>query len=284
MQKKVLAINDISCVGRCSLTVALPIISSLGLECSILPTAILSTHTGGFSDYTFNDFSDEMLKIAFHWKKLNLHFNTIYTGFLGSIEQVSIVKKIIHMFKDENTKIIVDPAMADNGKMYSIFNNDFALEMKKLCEGSDVIIPNITEACFLTETHYQNFPHNEDFIDTLIEKTRALNVKALVLTGVSYDNKSLGAVTYDYTSRKKSYYNREIIPEYFHGTGDCFASAFTASYTKGKSLEEASRIAVDFTVDSILETIKYSNIDKKYGVNFEEALPSLINRCNEGTM
>lgn len=278
MQKKVLAVNDISCVGRCSLTVALPIISAAGIECSILPTAILSTHTGGFTGYTFTDFTSELMKVANHWKSLNLHFDSIYTGFLGSKEQISIVKEIALMFKDENTKLIVDPAMADNGSMYSIFDMDFASEMKKLCMGSDVIIPNITEACFLAGVEYQSLPHTQEFIDLLIEKLQELDVKSLVLTGVSYDKETLGAVTFDYTTGEKSYYKREIIPEYFHGTGDCFASAFTAGYTKGKSLEEASKIAVDFTVDSILETIKYKNIDKKYGVNFEEAIPSLIKK------
>lgn len=279
MQNKVLAINDISCVGRCSLTVALPIISAAGVECSILPTAILSTHTGGFTGYTFSDFTAQMLDIANHWKSLNLKFDAIYTGFLGSKEQIDLVKKISLMFKGENTKLIVDPAMADNGVMYSIFDLAFASEMKKLCTGADVIVPNITEACFLTGVEYQTAPHSKEFIEELISKLRNLDVKALVLTGVSYEDGSLGAVTYNYLDNSYNYYKREIIPEYFHGTGDCFASALVASYTKGKSLVEATKIAVDFTVDSILHTIKYPNIDKKYGVCFEEALGSLIDKC-----
>ncbi len=276
MQKKVLAINDISCVGRCSLTVALPIISSCGIECSIMPTAILSTHTGGFSGFTFTDFTDQMLDIAKHWKSLNLNFDSIYTGFLGSKEQINLVKEIICMFKNDNVKVIVDPAMADNGIMYSIFDLEFANEMKKLCIGADVIVPNITEACFLTGVKYQKAPHSKEFIDTLIQELGKLNIKSLVLTGVSYDNSSIGSVTYDYLTNTYNYYKREIISEYFHGTGDCFASALTTAITKGKSLEEAAKIAVDFTVNSILETIKYPNVDKKYGVNFEEALESLI--------
>lgn len=281
MQKKVLAINDISCVGRCSLTVALPIISSAGLECSILPTAILSTHTGGFSGYTFVDFTSEIEKIANHWKELNINFNSIYTGFLGSKEQIEVVKNIVSIFKNENVKLIVDPAMADNGSMYSIFDQEFALEMKKLCEGADIIIPNITEACFLTGIKYQPIPHSKEFIDSLVDGLRKLNIKSLVLTGVSYDNMTLGALTYDYASRKEGYYYREIIPEYFHGTGDCFASALVAAITKGKNIEEASKIAVDFTVNSILETIKYPNVDKKYGVCFEEALANFITSINK---
>ena len=276
MQKKVLAINDISCVGRCSLTVALPIISAAKIECSILPTAILSTHTGGFSGYTFTDFTSEMMNIANHWKSLNINFDSIYTGFLGSKEQISIVKNIIGMFKENNVKVIVDPAMADNGNMYSIFDLDFANEMKQLCYGADVIVPNITEACFLTDTEYKPIPHTKEYIDELVSKLGQLNIKSLVLTGVSYDGNNLGALTYDYEDQKQNYYSREIVNEYFHGTGDCFASALVAAVTSGKELADASKIAVDFTVDSILQTIKYPNIDKKYGVCFEEALKGLI--------
>ena len=280
MQKKVLAINDISCVGRCSLTVALPIISAAKIECSILPTAILSTHTGGFTGFTFTDFTSEMMHIANHWKSLNIHFDSIYTGFLGSKEQISIVKNIVGMFKENNVKVIVDPAMADNGSMYSIFDLDFANEMKKLCYGADIIVPNITEACFLTNTEYKPIPHTKEYIDALVLKLGQLNIKSLVLTGVSYDGKNLGALTYDYEAQKESYYSRETVNEYFHGTGDCFASALVAAITSGKGLEEASKIAVDFTVDSILQTIKYPNIDKKYGVCFEEALKGLIEQID----
>ena len=281
MQGKVLAINDISCVGRCSLTVALPIISATGLECSILPTAILSTHTGGFTGYTFTDFTSEMENIANHWKSLNVNFDSIYTGFLGSKEQVEIVKNIVSKFKNENVKLIVDPAMADNGNMYGLFDLSFASEMKKLCYGADVILPNITEACFLTNTPYQPLPHSKEFIDELIEKLGQLKIKALVLTGVSYDGLSLGAVAHNYETNETDYYKREIINEYFHGTGDCFASAFVAAITKGKTLNEANKIAVDFTVNSILVTMKYENIDKKYGVCFEEVLGKLITQINE---
>ncbi len=276
MQKKVLAINDISCVGRCSLTVALPIISAVGIECSILPTAILSTHTGGFTGYTFTDFSSEMLNIANHWKSLNLNFNTIYTGFLGSKEQIDIILEITEMFKTDDSILVVDPAMADNGEMYSIFDLDFAKKMKSLCMGADIIVPNITEACFLSGVKYQKAPHSKEFIDLLINKLSELKIKSLVLTGVSFDNETLGAVTYDYNLKHYNYYKREIIPEYFHGTGDCFASALVAAKTVGKSLEDASKISVDFTVDSILKTIKNPNVDKKYGVYFEEMLENLI--------
>lgn len=272
MQKKVLAINDISCVGRCSLTVALPIISAAKIECSILPTAILSTHTGGFTGYTFNDFTNFMQSIADHWKSLDIKFDSIYTGFLGSLEQIEIVKNIAMMFKEGNTKLIVDPAMADNGKMYSIFDLNFASKMKDLCIGADLIVPNITEACFLTGVSYQEAPHTEEFINTLVNKLGELNINSLVLTGVSYDGVNIGALAHDYVKNETNYYAKPIIPHYFHGTGDCFASVLVGAYTNNKSLYEATKIAVDFTVDSILETMKYPNIDKKYGVCFENVI------------
>ena len=281
MQKKLLAINDISCVGRCSLTVALPIISAAKIECSILPTAILSTHTGGFTGYTFADFTSEMPKIANHWKSLDIKFDSIYTGFLGSIDQVEVVKNIVGMFKENNTKLIVDPAMADNGCMYSIFNDEFAMEMKKLCIGADVIIPNITEACFLSGVPYQKGPHSKEYIELLVEKLSSLNIKNLVLTGVAYDDLTLGALAVNYETKEQYYYKREVINDYFHGTGDCFASAFVASLTNGKDLNESTKLAVDFTVNSILQTVKYSNIDKKYGVCFEEELPSFAQKFSE---
>ena len=277
MQKKVLAINDISCVGRCSLTVALPIISSVGLECSILPTAILSTHTGGFSGYTFLDFTDEMKKVSNHWLSLNRKYDAIYTGFLGSSQQVEVVTDIVKKFKDNNI-IIVDPAMADNGILYKIFDESFPNEMKKLCLEGDVIIPNITEACLLTGYEYQANNHSEEYINGLILALRKEGMKNIVLTGVCKNDNKIGAICYNYQTNEQYFYDRDIIEGYYHGTGDVFASVFTSALIKGKSLEESTKIAVDITVESIKETIKYEDIDIKYGVCFEEVTPLLIEK------
>lgn len=277
MQKKLLAINDISCVGRCSLTVALPIISSVGVECSILPTAILSTHTGGFSGYTFLDFTDEMKKVSDHWLSLNRKYDAIYTGFLGSTEQVAVVVDIVNKFKDNNI-VIVDPAMADNGILYKIFNEEFPNEMKKLCLLGDIIIPNITEACLLTGYEYKQNNHTDEYINGLIEALNKEGMKNIVLTGVSKNEGKIGAVSYNYETKKQCYYEKDIIDGYFHGTGDVFASVLSSAIMKNKSLEESMKIAVDITVESIKETIKYENIDIKYGVCFEEVIPSLINK------
>lgn len=275
MQKKVLAINDISCVGRCSLTVALPIISSVGLECSILPTAILSTHTGGFSGYTFLDFTSEMQKVCNHWLSLERKYDTIYTGFLGSSQQVEVVKDIVEKFKNNNL-VIVDPAMADNGELYKIFDNNFPNEMKKLCLTGDVILPNITEACLLTGYDYKPNNHTDEYIDGLINALEKEGMKNIVLTGVNKNEGKIGAVCYNCQTKQKYFYDENIIPGYYHGTGDVFASVFASCISKGKTLEESTKIAVMITVASIKETIKYENIDIKYGVCFEEVIPLLI--------
>lgn len=280
MQKTVLTINDISCVGRCSLTVALPIISSVGLECSILPTAILSTHTGGFEGYTFLDFTEEMEKISKHWLSLNRKYDAIYTGFLGSKQQVEVVKNIVQKFKNNNI-IIVDPAMADNGVLYKIFDDTFPEEMKKLCLISDIIIPNITEACLLTGYKFKMDNHSDEYIDGLINALLKEGMKNIILTGVSKKQGKVGALCYNYQTKQKYYYDQDIIPGYYHGTGDVFASVFTSALVKGKTIEESTKIAVDITVKSIKETIKYPNIDYKYGVCFEEVILDLINEVNK---
>ena len=279
MQNKVLAINDISCVGRCSLTVALPIISSVGLECSILPTAILSTHTGGFTGFTFLDFTEEMKKVSDHWLSLNRKYDAIYTGFLGSSEQVEVVKDIVEKFKNNNV-IIVDPAMADNGELYKIFDSNFPNEMKKLCLVGDIIIPNITEACLLTGYEYKQNNHTDEYIDGLIGALVKEGMKSVVLTGVSKQDGKIGAVCFNNETKEKYFYDLDIIPGYFHGTGDVFASVLTSCIMKNKTLEESTKIAVDMTVESIKKTLKYENIDVKYGVCFEEMLPLLISKVN----
>jgi pyridoxine kinase len=161
-QKRILAVHDISCFGKCSLTVALPIISSTGVECAAMPTAVLSTHTGGFTGYTYRDLTDDMIPILEHWKTLDLRFDSIYTGFLGSFEQISIVSRIFDELKGKDTVIVVDPVMADNGELYPIFGKDFPKEMRKLCEKADVLIPNITEAALLLEEEYIKGPYSRE--------------------------------------------------------------------------------------------------------------------------
>ena len=273
-QKRVLAIHDISCFGRCSLTVALPIISAVGAECTVIPTAVLSTHTGGFTGFTYRDLTEDIVPIVDHWKTLDLKFDAIYTGFLGSFEQISIVADTFDRLK-EDTMIVVDPVMADNGKLYAIFPPEFPMEMKKVCSKADVLMPNITEATLLLGEEYVTGPYTTDYIEGLMKKLTTLGPKKIILTGVYFDENKLGSATYDAETGEISYYFCDKIPGYYHGTGDVFGSAVVASLIRGRSLPDASRIAVDFTVGSIQRTFD-AKTDIRFGVDFEEGIPQLI--------
>ena len=200
--KKILTIQDISCVGQCSLTVALPILSACGLETCILPSAVLSTHTAGFSGFTFRDLTDDMPAIQAHWQKEGIKFSAIYTGYLGSLKQIGYVKNILETMGTEDCIRVVDPAMADNGQLYSIFDMEYVEGMKDLCGVADILVPNITEACFLTGTEYKEV-YDEAYIATLVEKLLALGAKTVVLTGVSYEAGKTGVLVYE---NNKCYY------------------------------------------------------------------------------
>lgn len=273
--KRVAAIHDISCIGKCSLTVALPIISAGGIECSVIPTAVLSTHTGGFENYTFKDLTDEILPIANHWKSLNVKFDSIYTGYLGSIAQVEIVKETIKQLADENTLVLVDPVMADFGSLYKNFDNSFPAEMLKICKTADVITPNITEACLLTNTPYISGPYAKEFVESLIEKLKSVCDKKIVLTGVYFDNEKLGVATYDNETKKINYCFTEKHEGVYHGTGDIFACVLLTALLNGKSLETAASIAQKITSEAIKIT-KEEKTDVRFGVRFESQLPKLI--------
>ena len=273
-QKRVLTIQDISCVGRCSLTVALPVISATGIETSILPTAVLSTHTGGFTGYTYRDLTEDIPAIVSHWKSLDLSFDAIYTGYLGSFEQLELVSGIFDTFGTADNFIVVDPAMADNGRLYGGFSDDFPAGMAKLCAKADIIVPNLTEAAFMLGEEYKE-TYDEAYIVHLLNKLHALGCKNVVLTGVSLEPGKLGIATFD--GQTTSYYFENCIDGYFHGTGDLYASALVAAMLIRGSLQEAAAISVDFTVASINATLS-SDRERKFGVNFETCLPSLIKR------
>lgn len=281
VQKRVLAIHDISCFGRCSLTVALPIISATGVECTAMPTAVLSTHTGGITGYTYRDLTDDLIPIMEHWKKLGLEFDAIYTGFLGSFEQIDIVSRIIDELSTENTLVVVDPVMADNGELYPIFSKDFPKGMRKLCEKADVILPNITEAALLLGEDYAKGPYTAEYIEGLLKRLGKINSKNVILTGVYFNGDHLGAVAYDAAKETVSYSFHDIIPGYYHGTGDVFGSTIVASLINGLDLIKANEIAVDFTTGSI-ERTRSAGTDVRFGVNFEEGLGKLIKCINGG--
>jgi pyridoxine kinase len=268
---KVLTIQDISCVGQCSLTVALPILSACGLETCILPSAVLSTHTAGFSGFTFRDLTDDMPAIQEHWKKENIKFKAIYTGYLGSIKQVGYVRDILKTMGTDDCVRIVDPAMADNGKLYSIFDMEYVDAMRVLCGEADILVPNITEACFLTGEEYKEV-YDESYIRALAEKLAALGAKTVVLTGVSYEQGTTGVVVYE--NGKMEYYKHDKMAKGSHGTGDIYASAFVGALMNGKSVYESAKIAADYTVKCIINT--QDDAEHWYGAKFEPVLRELI--------
>lgn len=272
--KRVLSIQDLSCIGKCSLTAALPIISAMGVETSIVPTAVLSTHTM-FDNFTFRDLTDDMNGIKNHWVSEGFTFDAIYTGYLGSKEQVQIVTDYFHTFKTENNYIIVDPAMADNGKMYTGFTPDFALEMAKLCSNADIILPNISEACFMLNKEYIGENASPVQIKELLTELTLLGAKTVVITGVKFGENDFGFMGYDTKTEGFFQYSTEEVPMKSHGTGDVFASTFTGALMNGFSVYNSLKIAADFTCACIRNTYNDPNA-VNYAVNFEAEIPYLL--------
>lgn len=269
--KRILTIQDISCVGQCSLTVALPILSACGLETAILPSAVLSTHSVGFRDFTFRDLTEDIPAIQHHWQQEGIRFQAVYTGYLGSARQIEMVKDICRNLLVPGGKKIVDPAMADRGELYPVFDMDFVQEMKKLVGEGDIVLPNITEASLLTDTEYRE-EHDEEYICGLVEGIHRLGVGTVVLTGVSYDAHSTGVLVSE--QGKQTYYRHELLDRGCHGTGDVYASSFVGAYMHGKTVPEAARIAADYTLACINNTL--DDPDHWYGVKFEPVLGKLI--------
>ena len=273
--KRCAAVHDISCIGKCSLTVALPILSAMGIEVASLPTAVLSTHTAGFKGYTFHDLSEELPKITKHWKKENLSLDAIYTGYLGSAEQLDFVASMIDDFKTDDLCVVIDPVMADHGEFYKGFDADFAQKMAKLCSKADVIIPNLTEAAFLLGDEYDE-GYDREKIEDILVRLAALGPKKVVLTGISYDLPSLGCVVYDSETEEFGEFFTEKLPLAIHGTGDVYASVFTGAYINGASLIDAAALACNFTCECIKATMDDIK-NHWYSVKFEKCLHLLTN-------
>lgn len=272
--KRILTIQDISCVGQCSLTVAQPIISACGVEACILPSAVLSNHTGAdFHGFTFRDLTEDMPGIAAKWEREKIYFDAVYTGYLGSIRQIALVKAMMEKLLNPGGLRIVDPAMADNGALYTGFDLAFVREMAALCGEADYILPNLTEACLLTDTPYHEGLWEETEVKALLKKLAALGAKHVILKGISYEERRIGNAVYDCARGELRYDFTLRVPRSSHGTGDCFAAAFTGAMMRGKSAFEASKLAARFVVASIRAT----EDDKEhwYGVKFELALPLL---------
>ena len=274
--KRILTVQDISCLGQCSMTVAMPILSACGHETCILPSAVLSTHTGGFKGFTFRDLTDDFPGIIEHWKTEGIGFEAVYTGYLGNPAQVSHVGRIVSELLSADGCFIVDPAMADNGKLYYGFDDIYVAAMRELCAKADVILPNVTEACFLTGTEYRE-SYDRAYIDGLVEKLLELGAESIVLTGVSFDKESTGVFVWE--NGEGRHYRHARIPQSFHGTGDIYSSAFAGMLMSGRDTYESARLAADFTVKCIENTVG----DEKhwYGVKFEPCLGMLTGQLEK---
>lgn len=266
MSKKVLTIQDISCYGQCSITVALPILSALGFETAILPSAVLSTHTSGFTNFTVLDLTDEMPKIIDHWKKEKIKFDCVYTGYIGNKVQFDYILDIKENLLNEGGLFIVDPAMADNGNMYWGLGEDIVNGMKKISSVADYILPNITEAAFLTGNEYKEV-QTKEYQEKLLNDLYALGAKNVILTGVAEGTK-LGASAYD----GKNYVTvlKEKEPKSYHGTGDIFSSIIVGNILNGLDLKTNLDKATGFIIDSIRNTV--DDPTHNYGVKYEEIL------------
>lgn len=276
--KRILTIQDLSCVGKCSLTAALPIISAAGIEACPLPTALLSTHTA-FPKFTFTDLTEELPDIVQVFEDLHLDFDAYYTGYLGSVAQIDFVTTLLERRPNPDSLVIIDPVMGDWGKLYSGFTQDYVAPMERLCSHADLLLPNLTEATFLLHEPYPD-RYDEAYIRNLLVRLCALGSKAVALTGVSLHPSQIGYYFYDSVHDRYHHYEAAQLPSVFHGTGDVFAACTVGAYLCGKTLPEALTLATDFTLDSISATVKDPN-PRTYGVNFEEALPMLIRRLSE---
>lgn len=283
--KRVLTVQDISCVGKCSLTAAIPVISAMGIEVCPLPTAILSNHTA-FSSFSFLDLTDKIPEILNEWKKQGFHFDAIYTGYLGSIKQIDLVHKILDEFAQNDTLVVIDPCMADNGKLYTGFSQDFVKQMAKLCGRANVILPNMTEACFLVNQDYDIFTHTNESITKVMAKLLSLGAEQVILKGVEFSKEKIGVAycsqklfnnnfsTNENNMEDMNIYFHHRYDENFHGTGDVFASAVTGALVLKKDIKDAVKIACDFVQESIECTLLNPNYNW-YGVDFESALRNL---------
>ena len=277
--KRIMTIQDISCVGKCSLTVALPIISAAGVECGVLPTAVLSTHTA-FKSFTFRDLTDEIEPISDTFLELGIDFDAVYTGYLGSYRQLTLVGDFIDRFKKKDSFVLIDPVMADHGVLYKGFTEEFAKNMAGLCAKADLVVPNITEAAFMLGIPY-NPDYDEDYIKWLLKELTGLGCPRAALTGISFEENKIGVYYYDSTTDTYFSYFNEKLPVAYHGTGDIYASAALGAIMSGMDIPTALSVAVDYTLECMKKT--ESDPDRRfYGVNFESALPYYIEMIKKG--
>ena len=277
MQKRAIAVHDISCVGRCSITVALPILSAAGLNTAIVPTALLSTHTGEFTGYTHLDLTSQLSPIAAHLSTLGLHYDTFYSGYLANGAQVDEILHMMDLLCDEQTHIFVDPAFGDHGRMYSLMDESMPRQMRRLVSRARTIVPNLTEACFLLGEPYPGEAADEAFISSLCLKLSELGPENVVITDVNFRPAQTGVALYSRGMEAPTYLFRSRFDRVFHGTGDVFASFLLGALMNDQPLKEAVDTALDFTHESIRVTLN-SGEPLRYGVQFEQVLPGYWQR------
>ena len=268
--KRLLTIQDLSCVGQCSSTVALPIVSACGVECAVLPPAILSNHTApGFKGWTFCDLTAELPKVEAKWVEQGIAFDAFYTGYVCE-SHIDPILSIMKTCAKPGAVRIVDPAMADNGVLYSGFAPDFPKKMARLCAGADYILPNLTEAALLAGEDPKTAVRTKADVERLAARLHALGAKTVVLTGVSLDADGLGTavsdgsgIVYDFNPR---------LPRSSHGTGDVFASVFAGAVMRGRTAAEAAALAADI----VCAALKATDADHWYGVSFEKVIPDIV--------
>lgn len=277
--KRIAAVHDLSCFGRCALTVIAPALSAMGYQVIPIPTCLLSTHTGGFTDMYFEDMTPQMRAIIDHFEVLGLKFDAIYTGFLGSEGQISLVGDFIDRFADKDTVVLVDPVMGDDGKLYSTYTTELMLGMKHLCEGATVITPNLTEACFLCGSEYvdtscMSREELEGFAGGLCDKLVGLGARKIVITGMPAANGELAVYGRDVESGESCFYCFARCPKNYPGTGDLFASVFLGSVMRGDSFDKAIHLAADFT-HRVMDFSAEFDTPTRDGVAFERFLGEL---------
>lgn len=272
--KRAAVIQSLAGFGKCSLTIALPVLSAAGIEACPLPTSVLSSHTGGLDGFTCRDLTGDMLSYGKHWEALHLHFDLIYTGFLGSVRQIDIVSELIDRLKSPDTIVVVDPCMGDEGRLYRVFNGEMIAGMRRLCRKADLLLPNRTEACFLLDRPYGSEEDSVGGAAPLLRELCAFGCGRAVLTGVPDGSGNVGAAAFDPSTGDFSYASAPLVEGHYHGTGDLFASVLSAGLLRGLSLKEALSPAVSFTQEAIGRT-RREGVDPLYGVLFEPGLPSL---------
>ena len=277
MQKRAIAIHDISCVGRCSLTVALPILSAAGMNTAVVPTALLSTHTCEFSGYTHLELSDQLSPIARHLATLKLHYDTFYSGYLASGAQVDQVLEMMDLLCDETTHIFVDPAFGDFGRMYSLMDESMPAQMRRLCARARTIVPNVTEASYLLDRPYPGPAADEKCLEEMCRDLLAIGPENVVITDVNFRPGQTGVAILRRGMEKPVYLFHERFEGLFHGTGDVFASFLLGALMNDQALEEAAQTAMALTHEAIKQTLA-SGEPLRYGMQFENVLPDFLRR------